>query len=61
MMAYEPEAAAVFCKRLTRDLMAANDNPVHFAIQQSYIVVDLGGRYSYIINCSVYVFILLIS
>lgn len=43
MMAYEPEAAAVFCKRLTGDLMAANDNPVHFAIEQSYIVVDSGG------------------
>lgn len=58
MMAYEPEAAAVFCNRLTRDLMSANDDPVQFALEQSYIVLDLGGRYSYIKKCSVYVFIL---
>lgn len=58
MMAYEPEAAAVFCKHLTRDLMTANDDPVHFVLDQSYIVVDLGGQYSYKIKRSVYVFIL---
>lgn len=42
VLAYEPEAAAVFCNHVTRDRMTAND-PMHFVSDQPYIVVDLGG------------------
>lgn len=45
MIAYEPEAAALFCKQLPTDRMAANDEPIQFVADQPYIVVDLGGRY----------------
>lgn len=41
VLAYEPEAAAVFCNHVTRDRMTAND-PMHFVSDQPYIVVDLG-------------------
>lgn len=49
MMAYEPEAAALFCNHVTRDRMAAND-PMHFVSDQPYIVVDLGGMFSCVIR-----------
>lgn len=45
MIAYEPEAAALFCKQLPTDRMAANDEPIQFVADQPYIVVDLGSRY----------------
>lgn len=43
VLAYEPEAAALFCSKLTRDRMAANDNPIRVVSEEPYIVVDLGG------------------
>lgn len=43
MLAYELEAAALFCKQLTRDRLATNCEPMHFFPDQPYIVVDLGG------------------
>lgn len=52
-MAYEPIAAATFCNQLTRDLMAGKDD---FVSGQPYNIVDLRGKYSYMINCSFYFF-----
>lgn len=49
MLAYEPEAAALFCKQLTRDRMAANSEPMHFVPDQPYIVVDLGGMLFFLV------------
>ena len=44
-LAYEPEAAAVYCKQLPKDHMVGKDDPVKFTPNQSYVVVDLGGTY----------------
>lgn len=44
-MAYEP------IMQLTRDLMAGNND---FVSGQPHIIVDLRGKYSYMIYCSFY-------
>lgn len=60
MLAYEPEAAAVFCNHVTRDRMTAND-PMHFVSDQPYIVADLGGMFSCMIRRSGYYLIEIIN
>ncbi|XP_061183364.1 heat shock 70 kDa protein 12B-like [Saccostrea echinata] len=42
-LALEPEAAALYCKRLTSNRTVESDEPPEFVVDQPYIVVDLGG------------------
>nr|XP_022319099.1 heat shock 70 kDa protein 12B-like isoform X2 [Crassostrea virginica] len=44
MLAYEPEAAAVYCsQRIPQHLMIGEEDSVKFLPNQSYVLVDLGG------------------
>ncbi|XP_062593470.1 heat shock 70 kDa protein 12B-like [Saccostrea cucullata] len=42
-LALEPEAAALYCKRLTQDRTVEKDEPPEFVVDRPYVVADLGG------------------
>jgi hypothetical protein len=50
-LAYEPEAAAIYCKDLTfqRKEGAEGSNLKSFEPGQQFLVLDCGGRYMYIL------------
>jgi hypothetical protein len=50
-LAYEPEAAAIYCKELTvkKKEGAEGSNLKSFEPGQQFLVLDCGGRYMYIL------------
>ena len=51
-LAYEPEAAAIYCKELTvqKKKGAEGSNLQSFEPGQQFLVLDCGGRYMYILS-----------
>jgi hypothetical protein len=51
-LAYEPEAAAIYCKELTvqKKEGAEGSNLQSFEAGQQFLVLDCGGRYMYILS-----------
>jgi len=51
-LAYEPEAAAIYCKELTvqKKEGAEGSNLQSFESGQQFLVLDCGGRYMYILS-----------